>query len=551
MTAADECDYIVVGAGSAGCIVAARLSESGDHQVMLLEAGGEDDSFWIHTPLGYGKLYEDPKYNWLYEAEAEAELGNHKSFQPRGKVLGGTGSINGMIYMRGQREDFAAWERAGNTGWGYDDVLRFYRRSEDNVRGASLYHGTDGPVRVSDAPRHELADAFIQAAQQAGYPRNDDFNGAVQDGFGYNQMTIRNGRRSSTAGAFLKPARSRANLRVVTHALATRVLFRDRRAIGVEYTRDGITRTVRARREVVLCGGAINSPQLLQLSGVGSPALLQSLGIPVVADLPGVGENLQDHFVVPMTYRCALPVTINDVVNQPVRRMLAGVQYLLTRTGPLAANASLCGGCIRTDPAMPSPDVKLNLQLWNRASHGRDKRKVGLSPFSAFNTNVVLLHPQNRGHVRIRSADPTMHPEMHFNLFAAESDQRAAIAGLRILRRIASMPAMTRYVASEEEPGPGCLSDEDFLAYCRRRGRSNHHAASSCKMGIDRMAVVDPRLRVHGVEGLRVADASIMPTIVSGNTHAPVMMIGEKAAAMILEDIRSRDIVSTTLEESR
>jgi choline dehydrogenase len=538
MTAADPCDFVVVGAGSAGCIVAARLSEDPTNRVMLLEAGGEDDNFWIHAPLGYGKLYEDPRYNWLYEAEAEPELAGHPSYQPRGKVLGGTGSINGMIYMRGQREDFDRWAQLGNTGWGYDDVLPYYRKSEDNVRGASHFHGVDGPVRISDAPRHELADAFIRAAEQCGYPRNDDFNGATQDGFGYNQMTIRDGRRSSTAVAFLKPARKRTNLQVVTHALVTRVLFEGRQAVGVEYRRGDRTHTVIARREVILCGGSINSPQLLQLSGVGGADLLASFGIPVVHDLAGVGENLQDHFVVPMTYRCTKPITINDVVNNPLRRVAAGVRYLMFHTGPLAANASLCGGCVRTSSEAPAPDVKINLQLWHRASHGRDKRKVGLSPYSSFGTNVVLLHPDSRGSVRIRSADPAAHPQMRFNLFVSEADRRTAVEGLRILRRVMSMPAMAPYVANEEAPGAQCVSDDDFIAYCRRHGRSNHHAASSCKMGVDPMAVVDPRLRVHGIGRLRVADASIMPIIVSGNTHAPAMMIGEKAAAMVLDDAR-------------
>ena len=532
-----DCDFIVVGAGSAGCIVAARLSESGAHQVVLLEAGGEDDSFWIHTPLGYGKLYADPKYNWLYEAEGEAELGGHKSYQPRGKVLGGTGSINGMIYMRGHPEDFAFWTRQGISGWNYEDVLPYYRRSETNQHGASRYHGADGPVHITDAPRHELSDAFIAAAQQAGHTRNDDFNGATQDGFGYNQMTIRAGKRSSTAVAFIKPARGRKNLRVITHAQATRVLIENGEAVGVEYLQDGALVQVRARREVIVCGGAINSPQILELSGIGAGALLQRHGIEVKADLPGVGENLQDHFVVPMTYRCTRPITINDVVNNPLRRMAAGLQYLLLRTGPLAANASLCGGCVRTDPALPAPDVKINLQLWHRASHGRDKSKVGLSPYSAFGTNVVLLHPDNRGSVHIKSADPREHPRMHFNLFVSESDQRSAVAGLKILRQIMAMPAIAPYVASEDSPGPAQASDEALLAHCRKQGRSNHHAASSCKMGVDSMAVVDSRLRVHKVGRLRVADASIMPRIVSGNTHGPAMMIGEKAAAMILEDL--------------
>ena len=319
---ANEFDYIVVGAGTAGCVVAARLSESGSHRVALIEAGGEDNSFWIDTPIGFGRLWDDPKFNWRYESEPEPELSGGKSYLPRGKVLGGTGTINAMIYVRGQREDFDNWRRWGNAGWGYDDVLPFFKKSEDNERGADDYHAVGGPMRVSDMARYELTDAFVAAGIEAGYPCNDDFNGPSQDGFGYNQATIRNGRRGSTSIDFLRPARRRGNLTVYTHALATRVLFKDGQASGVEFLRDGVLRHISARREVIVAGGSFNSPQLLQVSGVGPADLLKKHGIAVVADLPGVGANLQDHFQLSVSYRCSRPVTVNDYVNNPLRRIM-------------------------------------------------------------------------------------------------------------------------------------------------------------------------------------------------------------------------------------
>lgn len=535
----DEFDYVVVGAGSSGCVVAARLSEGGQYSVCLLEAGGEDNSFWIKAPLGFGKLYDDPTYNWMYEAEPEPHLNGSPNRQPRGKVLGGTSSINGMTYMRGHELDYAYWRQLGNIGWGFDDILPFFKKSEDNVRGESAFHGVGGPVRVSDARHHQLADAFILAGEQAGFPTNDDFNGADQAGFGYSQMTIRDGRRTSAADAYLKNARSRSNLSIKTHALASKILVRNGAAVGVEYRCDSEIRQVLARREVILCGGVFNSPQLLQLSGIGPAQLLQKAGVEVLQHLPGVGENLQDHFSVTMSYRCSQPITINDIVNNPFRRTWAGLQYLLFRSGPMAANASVCAGCFSTDEKLPIPNIKATLQLWNRTGFGRGSsrsQKVGLAPYSSFGINVCLLNPESRGTVQIQSADPTAHPEIRFNLFASEADHHACINALKTMRRVMSMPALVDYVSAEETPGPEYVTDEELLAYCRKAGRSNHHATSTCKMGVDDLAVVDPRLRVCGIDRLRIADASIMPRIIAGNTHAPAMMIGEKAAAMILED---------------
>jgi len=537
MASAEEAfDYIVVGGGTAGCVVAARLSESGAHRVALVEAGGRDDGFWIHAPLGFGRLWDDARYNWRYESEPEPELAGGKSYLPRGKVLGGTGTINAMVYVRGQREDFEQWRRLGNTGWGYEDVLPYYKKSEDNERGADAYHATGGPMRVSDMARHELTDAFVEAGVQAGYPRNPDFNGASQDGFGYNQVTIRNGRRGSTSIDFLRPALRRQNLKVFLDALVTRILLRGRVAAGVEFVRDGRRERLAARREVILCGGSFNSPQLLQISGVGPADLLARHGVPVIADMPGVGANLQDHFQVSISYRCSRPVTVNDAVNNPWRRLVMGAQYLLFRKGLMATNATMVGGCLRTDPALPAPDVKVQLRLWGRSITGRSRERMGLHPFSSFLVSIMLLHPENRGTVRIRGADSAVQPEIRFNYFQSERDRRAAVISLKAIRTVMSMPAIAPYVAEEMSPGPGCATDEALEAFCRKHGTTNHHSVGTCRMGVDEAAVVDPRLRVRGLRGLRVVDASIMPNIVGGNPNATVVMIAEKGSDMILED---------------
>jgi choline dehydrogenase len=529
-------DYVVVGAGSAGCVLAARLSESGAHQVALLEAGGEDKSFWIHAPLGFGKLYDDPKYNWLFESEPEAELANARQFLPRGKVLGGTSSINGMIYSRGQRRDFDHWQQLGNAGWGYDDVEQYFTKAEDNELGAGKHRGAGGPLRVSNIPRNELADAFINAGLEAGYSATAIDDGAHEDGFGYNQLTIRDGRRCSTAVAYLHPVRKRKNLSVIVESLATKVLFRGRDAVGVEYTRNGVTHKIMARREVIVSGGAFNSPQLLQLSGIGPRELLEKHGVPVIEELPGVGANLQDHFGFWGSYRCTRPITVNDVINNPLRRLGIGVRYVLFRSGLMALNPSFVAGCIRTHSALSAPDVKLNLTLWCRSTSGRAKERFGLQPFSAFSVFITLQHPEARGTVRIKSGNPADPPEIRFNFFASEGDRKTSVAALRGLRKVMAMPAITPYVAAEIAPGPQLTTDAELTEYVRQNGRTNHHPSSTCKMGTDAMAVVDPRLRVRGVNRLRVVDASIMPRIVAGNPNATIVMIAEKASAMLLED---------------
>jgi len=528
---AGEFDYIIVGAGSAGCVLANRLSASGRHRVLLLEAGPADRNIWIHIPLGYGKLFTDARVNWLYQTEPEPELKSRQVIQPRGKVLGGSSSINGLLYIRGQREDFDHWRQLGNAGWSFDDVLPYFRKSEDQQRGGDDLHGEGGPLGVADVAPHPLCDAFIAAAEQAGFPRNDDFNGAVQEGAGYFQLTARGGRRCSTARAFLKPARSRGNLEVASRALASRILFEGTRAVGVEYRQDGQLRRARANGEVILSGGAFNSPQLLQLSGVGPGELLRSFGIPVVRDTPSVGADLQDHFQARFNYRCSEPITVNDAMATWRGRIGMAVQYALTRQGPLSIGAGYAGGFFKTDPSFASPDVQIHFILFSADSVGQK-----LHSYPGFLASVCQLRPQSRGHVRIKSADPAAPPAIQQNYMSAPADRDTMIAGMKLLRRVMGQPAITRYIVEETSPGPHTKSDGDLLSHAREKGTTVFHPTSTCRMGPDATAVVDERLRVRGIDGLRVVDASIMPTVVSGNTNAAVIMIAEKGSAMILQD---------------
>ena len=532
MPTSDFYDYIIVGAGSAGCVLANRLSASGRHRVLLLEAGGPDRNPWIHIPLGYGKHFTNPKVNWLYTNEPDAAVANRRIPQPRGKVLGGSSSINGLVYIRGQREDYDHWRQLGNEGWSFDDVLPYFRKSEDQERGADAYHGAGGPLAVSDRKTpHPLCDAFIESAAALGYPRTDDFNGPNHEGFGYLQLTSRNGRRSSTAVAFLRPARKRNNLHVVTRAHATRILFDGRRAVGVEYVRHGKTVAARTNGEVILSGGAINSPQLLQLSGVGPAQLLREHGIEVVADMPGVGDNLQDHFNIRLVYRSRIPATLNDVLNNPLRGALELARYAFRRDGYLAMGASVAAGFLRTDPALATPDIQASITLFSA-----DKIGEKLHPFSGFSSIVRLLRPESRGTVMIKSADPFEPPAIRPNFLHRPRDGETLVKGCQLLRQIMATPPLADLVESEYAPGPDVASDADMLEFLRNSGATSFHPVSTCRMGSDDEAVVDPRLRVRGIEGLRVVDASIMPAIVSGNTNAPTIMIAEKASDMILAD---------------
>ena len=521
-------DYIIVGAGSAGCVLANRLSANGRHSVLLLEAGPRDTNPWIHIPLGYGKLFTDPHVNWSYESEPEPALGGRRIFTPRGKVLGGSSSINGLVYVRGQREDFDGWNM---PGWRFDDLLPYFIKAEDQSRGANAWHGTGGPFAVSDLPdRHEMADAFIASAVANGIPRNDDFNGATQEGTGYYQANLRNGRRISTAVGYLRPAEKRSNLRIEVEALATRVLFEGTRAIGVEYTQHGNTHRALGR-EIILSGGSFNSPQLLQLSGVGPAALLRTHGVPVVLDAPGVGDALQDHFYVRTYWRCTRAITINDDLSSWWRQAAVGLRYLLQRRGPLTVSAGYAAAFVRTRPELTRPDAQFYFINFSVA-----KRGGVLDRFPGFTCSVSQLRAESRGWVRIRSADPRTPPAIFYNYLDAESDRRMMVDGLKILRRIVNTAPFSSYVAEERAPGIKVQTDAEWLDFCRATGETVYHPTSTCRMGDGPGAVVDARLRVRGLDGLRVIDASIMPAVVSGNTNAAVVAIAEKGADLVLED---------------
>jgi choline dehydrogenase len=529
-----EYDYIIVGAGSAGCVLANRLTADGKYSVLLLEAGPRDTNPWIHIPLGYGRLFKEKAVNWMYQTEPEPGLNGRNVFQPRGKVLGGSSSINGLLYVRGQHEDYDRWRQHGNLGWGFDDVLPYFKKAEDQTRGVDDFHGVGGPLPVSDW-RHAdpLSAAFVDAAAEVGIPRNPDFNGATQEGAGFFQTTTSGGRRASAAVAYLRPAKSRPNLHVETSALAERVLFEGRRAVGVAYRTAGIPRTARARKEVLVSSGAFNSPQLLQLSGVGPADLLRQHGIQVALDAPGVGHDLQDHMQVRIVMRCSQAITLNDIVNNPFRKVMTGLRYAAFRTGPLTIAAGTSGAFFKTNPRLATPDIQIHFLPFST-----DKMGEKLHPFSGFTASVCQLRPESRGSLRIRSADPAAPPEIRINYLASEVDRATNVEGLKILRKILHAPALAPYVVEEVDPGNKVTSDEALLAYCRVRGTTIYHPTSTCRMGNDPLAVVDQRLRVRGIDGLRVVDASVMPDLVSGNTNAPVIMIAEKASDMILQDAR-------------
>jgi choline dehydrogenase len=528
-------DYIIVGAGSAGCVLANRLTASGKHHVLLLEAGPSDRHLWLHIPLGFGKLFSDRRFNWRYETEPQPGCHDRKVIAPRGRVLGGSSSINGLIYIRGQAEDFNVWRQLGNAGWSFDEVLPYFRKAEDNERGADEFHGIGGPLAVSDlCDRHSLAEAYVEAALQCGYPRNDDFNGSVQEGAGYYQTTMRNGVRSSTAAGYLKPARRRANLKVVSQALATRIVFDGRRATGIEYLAGNEKRSASANAEVIVAGGTFNSPQLLQLSGLGPASLLQSHGITVIADASGVGDDLNDHISGRIMLRCKEPITLNDAVRSWTGKLVHGLHYLLRRRGYLAIPAVSAGCFLRAHPASATPDSQCSISLFSAQTVGGD-----LHPFPGLTGNCVLLRPESRGYVCIKSSDPREAPAINPNYLATQKDRETIVAGVAAMRRIFQAPAMARYIAEEIEPGQRCDNDDDLLDFIRRRGSTTYHPVGTCRMGQDQKAVVDERLRVRGFTGLRVVDASIMPAVVSGNTNAAAIMIGEKGADMILEDAKA------------
>ena len=502
-------DYVVVGAGSAGCVLASRLTEDPRTRVLLLEAGPRDTHPWIHIPLGYGKLFNRTDVNWAYQSEPEPALNGRRVFTPRGKVLGGSSSINGLVYIRGQREDYDGW---GVPGWDFDSLLPYFERSE-------------AELKVSGIERHELCDAFIAAAASLGIPRNDEgFNGASQEGTGYYRATTWRGRRRSAAVAYLRPAEKRPNLQIETNALATKILFEGKRAVGVEFMQGGRLRKASAAAEVLLCGGSFNSPQLLELSGIGAGERLQQRQIPVVHDLPAVGEDLQDHFYVRTFWRCKRAITLNDDLASWWRSGRIGLQYLLTRTGPLSVAAGHAAAFVRTRPESKRPDAQLYFINFSSAERGGT-----LHAHSGFTTSVSQLQVESRGSVHLRSADPAVPPAIRYNYLATENDRRVMVEGLKLLRRIAATPPFSDYILDEYLPGPKVQTDADWLAFCREAGSTVFHPTSTCRIG----AVVDEQLRVRGVSSLRVIDASVMPSVPSGNINAAVLAVAEKGADLL------------------
>lgn len=534
---AQRFDYIVVGAGSAGCVLASRLSEDSSVQVLLLEAGPPDRSIWLHLPIGYGKTMWSKRYNWCLHTDPDPNMNGRRIYWPRGKTLGGSSAINGLIYIRGQHQDYDHWAELGNNGWSYEDVLPYFIKSEANERGASTFHGGSGPLKVSDIPhKDELIEAFLDGAQEIGVPRTADFNGQEQEGAGYYQLTTFKGLRCSTATAYLRPARKRANLTVHTNAQATGLILDGSKVVGVNYLRNGQANSaeLNAGGEVLLSAGAIYSPQLLQVSGIGPAGLLQKLGVPLVVDLPGVGENLQDHLQIRLGFECTKPITTNDALNTLWGKMRMGMQWLMLRQGPLAVGINQGGCFMRALPGeVATPDIQFHV-----ATLSADMAGGKVHPYSGFTFSVCQLRPESRGYVRIKSADPLVTPEIQPNYLDTDLDRRTAVAAVKAARQIAQSSAMRPYVKREVKPGPDAETDEDLLAFSRDTGATIFHPSGTCRMGPegDPMAVLDAHMRVRGVQGLRVIDASSMPTLVSGNTNGPIVMMAEKVVDLIREE---------------
>ena len=528
-----EFDYVIVGAGTAGCVLANRLSARRDLNVLLLEAGGKDDYFWIDIPVGYLYTIGNPRTDWCYETEPEPGLGGRSIGYARGRVLGGSSSINAMIYMRGQRSDYDHWAALGNRGWSWDEVLPMFKRSEDYQHGADEFHGAGGELRVEERRVNwEILDAWRAAAAECGIPSIDEFNRGDNFGAAYFQMNQRRGRRWSASKAFLRPVRRRPNLEVQVRSLVEGLVLEGRRAVGVR-VRDGAggRRTVRARREVVLAAGAVGSPQILQLSGIGPGALLRERGVAVVNHLPGVGENLQDHLQIRSIYKVPGALTLNRRAGSVLGKLGMALEYALRRTGPLTMPPSQLGAFAMSGPEQGTPNIE-----WHVQPLSLDKFGDPLHPFDAITPSVCNLRPSSRGHVRIKSADPDAAPAIRLNYLSTDEDRQVAVAGLRFTRRIMAAPALKRFAPEEWKPGPELQTDAELSQAAAALGTTIFHPVGTCKMGSDQMAVVDARLSVHGIDGLRIIDASIMPRITSGNTNAPTAMIAEKGAEFLLAD---------------
>jgi len=532
----DKFDYVIIGAGSAGCVLANRLSADGTTTVALLEAGDSDWNPWIHVPVGYFKTIHNPKTDWCYVTEPDPGLNGRALKWPRGKVLGGSSSINGLLYVRGQRQDYDRWAELGCVGWDYQSVLPYFKRAENQSRGENEFHGVDGPLHVSDMTfKRPICDDFIKGVSEMGTPINDDINGEDQEGVGYFQLTAHKGRRCSSAAAYLKNIKTRSNLTIVTKAMVKKIGITNGRANQVQLERSGSERTISANEEIIVSAGAIGSPQLLQISGIGPGTHLQSLGINVEVDSAEVGENLQDHLQIRAVYKTRYPVTLNDELSNPIKKARAGLQYLMNRSGPLSMAASQVYAFARTRLANERPDIQYHFQPLSADSPGE-----GLHPFSAITASVCQLRPESRGSIHIKSADANRHPAITPNYLSTDLDCKTAIESMRFTRNIMQSNAMKDHIAEEMLPDPAAITDDDVLEQARNIANTIYHPTSTCRMGADERAVLDPRLRVRGIQGLRVVDASVMPEIVSGNTNAPTIMIAEKASDMIIEDRKAR-----------
>ncbi len=542
-----EYDYIIVGAGSAGCVLANRLSASGEHRVLLLEAGEDDRWMWIKIPAGIAHILIGERAIWRFATEPDEKVGGRSIFWPRGRALGGSSAVNGMIWVRSDPLELDHWESLGNPGWGSSDILPYLKRMESFTQGDPAYRGHDGPMHITRyKDRDALSQGFIQGAQQAGVPAVEDYNGPRFEGVSYLQYNTKRGWRRHTGDNYLRPAMRRANLKVETGALTQRVLLEGRRATGLVYRKGGQDFTVKARREVLLCAGSIQSPQLLELSGIGNADVLKRAGVNVAHHLPGVGENLRDHLHVRLGFETQLNITLNTILRSPLLKAKMGARWLFLGRGLMSTSSATSMAIARSSPDLPRPDIKMQLhQLSMASSHygGREgarsiAERMGLDPYPGFSIGCYCLRPESQGSVHIRGADAAEPPEIRANYLSAEHDIRTIVAALRMIRKIAAQPGLAQHIVRETRPGPAASSDDALLDHARATGQTSYHPIGTCRMGADARAVVDARLKVHGIDGLRVCDASIMPTMVASNTNAPSIMIGEKASDLVLADAR-------------